>query len=257
MRKKFPRKYPATGSNDCNHHKDEPLVYTPPPQHKKRPHPLCDMERLGDLIYKRLKKVRRKDSKKRIRSEARDAAQIACCCGMHYLNRKTMTIELPAEDGSGAVGLGYAKMTDEIPIEYGRAQRSFATLYEIGWVVWERVKQRLANGQVKWLPSLRKFTREFFVAIGKAPWYDSWTGRSEKKAQKKARAAEAEAKAKESPSDDSIVALYQRVLQRAGGMAQVGKLAERLWGMINYGYKRDEDELVTFLEQSIAARAPP
>lgn len=237
--------------NGCDHRKDSPLPYIPPPRHKPTPHPLCDIEKKTEEIYKQLRKVRRTSSPRRIRSEARDAAQIVCCCEAHHLDRKTMTIQI------NGVGVGYALIAKETGLRYGRVQRAFAVLYQIGWVGCERKAERLGNGQLKWLPSIRWFTRAFFLAVKKAAWFDSWTGRAQKKVQKKARAAEAEAKAKELPSDDPIVALYQRVLQRAGGIDQVGKLAERLWAMIYYRGKTDEEELVSFLDLSMAARAPP
>lgn len=254
-------KFTGTG-NRCGHRKDAPLPYIPPPEHKPRPHPLVDLEKRGpDLIYKLLKKVRRESSPRRpsgrrTRSEARDAAQVACCCGLHYLNRKTMTIEIPAESGNGAVGVGYALIVDRTGIKsYSRVQRAFAVLYEIGWVVAERVWERLPNGQLKWLPSIRWFTREFFVALRKGAWYDSWTQRAEKKAQKKARAEEAKEKAKEAKPTDPLVALYQRVLQRLGG--HHGLVGVKIWKMI-YDHKTDEEELVRFGELAMAnARAPP
>jgi hypothetical protein len=234
-----------------NHDPDSPLRYIPPPQHKPLPHPLCDIEKKTDEIYKQLRKVRRTSSPRRIRSEARDAAQVVCCCEIHYLDRKTMSIQIHG------VGVGYALIAKETGLRYGRVQRAFAVLYQIGWVESERDSYRLGNGQFHWLPSIRWFTRAFFLAVKKAAWFDSWTGRGKKKAQKKARAAEAAAKANEAPTDP-LVALYQRVLRGAGGIAEVGlKLSEQLWGMIRYQHKTDEDELASFLERSTAARAPP
>jgi hypothetical protein len=242
--------------NGCEHRKDCPLPYMPPPEHKPLPHPLVDLEKQGGLIYKLLRKVRRKSSPRRIRSEARDAAQVACCCEIHHLDRKTMTISIPGANGN--VGIGYALIAKETGLRFGRVQRAFAVLYQIGWVESERKAYRLGNGQLRWLPSIRWFTRAFFLAMKKAGWFDSWTGRGQKKVQKKARAAEAFAKAQEAPSDDPLVALFQRVLRRAGGFGEVGlKLGQRLWSMINYQHKRDEDELLRFLELSMAARGPP
>lgn len=240
-------------SNRCPHDKNNPQRYIPPPHHKRVPHPLCNMEEQGpDQIYKLLRKVRRNGSPRRIRSEARDAAQVACCCEIHHLDRRTMEVQIHG------VGVGYALIAKETGLRYGRVQRAFAVLYDIGWMEWQRDSYRLDNGQLHWLPSIRRFTEAFFRAMKKLPWYNSWTSRGQKKVQKKARAAEALAKAKEAPSDDPIVALYQRVLRRAGGVAQVGmSLSGRLWSMINYGHKTDEDELVTFLEFSMAAQAPP
>jgi hypothetical protein len=239
-------------SNRCPHDKSNPQRYIPPPHHKCVPHPLCNIEQQGpDQIYKLLRKVRRNGSPRRIRSEARDAMQVACCCEIHHLDRKTMSIQIHG------VGVGYALIAKETGLRYGRVQRAFAVLYQIGWVTWERKADRLDNGQLKWLPSIRTFTRDFFVAVKKAAWFDSWTGRGQKKAQKKARAAEAAAKATEAPTDP-VVELYQRVLRGAGGIAEVGlKLSEQLWRMINYRGNTDEDELASFLERSIAARAPP
>jgi hypothetical protein len=248
-------KFTGTG-NRCGHRKDAPLPYLPPPEHDPRPHPLVDLEKQGELIYKLLRKVRRESSPRRIRSEARDAAQIACCCGLHYLNRKTMAIEIPGEKGSGDVGVGYALIAKRTGINSWRIQRAFAVLYEIGWVVAERVWKRLPNGQVQWLPSIRRFTRAFFVALRKGPWYDGWTTRTEKKAQKQARSTEAKAKAQEAPSEDPLVALYQRVLRRLGG--HHGRVGVKIWKMISYDHKRDEEELVKFGECAMAAaRAPP
>lgn len=239
------------GGNGCDHRKDSPLPYIPPPQHKPLPHPLCDIEKKTDEIYKLLRKVRRTSSPRRIRSEARDAAQIVCCSEIHHLDRKTMKVQI------NGVGIGYALIAKETGLRYGRVQRAFAVLYQIGWVEAERVSYRLDNGQLVWLPSIRRFTRAFFVAVKKAAWFDSWTGRGAKKVQKKARAAEAAAKAKEAPTDP-LVALYQRLLRGAGGVAQVGySLSTRLWAMINYEHKTEEGELVTFLELSMAARGPP
>jgi hypothetical protein len=237
--------------NGCGHRKDSPLPYLPPPQHKPLPHPLCDIEKKTEEIYKQLRKVRRDGSPRRIRSEARDAAQVVCCCEIHHLDRKTMSIQIHG------VGIGYTLIARETGLRYGRVQRAFAVLYQIGWVEWERKADRLDNGQLKWLPSIRWFTRAFFVAVKKAAWFDSWTGRGQKKAQKKARAVEAAAKANEAPADP-LVALYQRVLRGAGGIAEVGyNLSQQLWGMIRYRGKTDEDELASFLERSMAARAPP
>ena len=248
-------KFTGTG-NRCGHRKDAPLPYIPPPEHKPRPHPLVDLEKQGELIYKLLRKARRESSPRRIRSEARDAAQIACCCGLHYLNRKTMAIEIPGEKGSGDVGVGYALIALRTGISFWRVQRAFAVLYEIGWVVAERVYERLPNGQITWLPSIRRFTRAFFVALRKGAWYDGWTTRTEKKAQKQAMAAEAKAKAQEGPSEDPLVALYQRVLRRLGG--HHGLVGVRIWKMISYEHKRDEEDLVKFGECAMAAaRAPP
>lgn len=237
--------------NGCDHRKDSPLPYVPPPHHKPIPHPLCDLEKSTDMIYERMRKVRRNGSTRRIRSEARDAAQVVCCCEIHHLDRRTMTVQI------NGVGVGCALVAKETGLRYGRVQRAFAVLYQIGWMVWERASYRLGNGQLHWLPSIRSFTREFFIAMKKRAWFDSWTGRSQKREQKKARAVEAAMKAKEEPFDP-IVALYQRVLERAGGIYKVGgKLAQRLWDMINYRGKRNEDELVDFLELSMEARAPP
>lgn len=227
------------------------MVYTPPPHHKPLPHPLCDLEKKTEEIYKQLRKVRRDGSPRRIRSEARDAAQVVCCCEIHHLDRKTMSIQL------NGVGIGYALIAKETGLRVGRVQRAFAVLYAIGWVEADRDSYRLDNGRFVWLPSIRRFTRAFFLVMKKAAWFDSWTGRGEKKAQKKARAAEARAKAQEAPTDP-LVALYQRVLRRAGGIAEVGySLSQRLWGMINYQHKTDEEKLVAFLDLSMAARAPP
>lgn len=238
--------------NGCDHRKDSPLPYIPPAHHKPLPHPLVDLEKRGEVIYQLLRKVRRNSSPRRIRSEARDAVQVVCCCEIHHLDRKTMEVQIHG------VGIGYALIAKETGLRYGRVQRAFAVLYQIGWVKWDRQAYRLDNGQLKWLPSIRRFTREFFLAVKKAAWFDSWTGRGEKKAQKKARVAEAAAKAKESPSDHPLVALYQRVLRRAGGYSEVGlKLSRRVWEMLSYEHKTDEDELVTFLELSMAARGPP
>lgn len=237
--------------NGCDHRKDSPLPYVPPAHHKPLPHPLCDIEKKTEEIYRQLRKVRRNGSARRIRSEARDAMQVVCCCEIHHLDRKTMTIQI------NGVGVGYALIAKETGLRFGRVQRAFAVLYQIGWVVAERASYRLKNGQLYWLPSIRRFTRDFFIAMKKRAWFDSWTGRSQRKAQKKARAEEAVAKATEAPIDP-LVALYQRLLRGAGGVAQVGyELSQRLWSMINYEHKTDEGELVTFLERSIAARAPP
>jgi hypothetical protein len=239
-------------SNRCPHDKNNPQRYMPPPHHKRLPYPLCAMEQKGhDEIYKLLRKARRNSSPRRIRSEARDAAQVACCCEIHHLDRKTMSMQL------NGVGIGYALIAKETGLRIGRVQRAFAVLYEIGWVEADRDSYRLDNGQFVWLPSIRRFTRPFFVAMKKAAWFDSWTGRGQKRAQKKARAEEARAKAREAPTDP-LVALYQRVLRRAGGIAEVGyKLSQRVWTMINYERKTDEDGLVSFLDLSMAARAPP
>ena len=169
-----------------------------------------------------------------------------------------MTVSIPGDNG-GRVGIGYALIAQRTGLKYCRVQRAFAKLYQIGWVLAERVARRLANGQLVWLPSMRRFTREFFVAVKKGAWYDSWTGRTQRRAQKQARAAEAVAAAKEeAPSVDPTVRLYREVLRRAGGLIEVGyDLSQRLWGMIRYEHRTDEDELVTFLGLSMAARAPP
>jgi hypothetical protein len=253
-------KFTGTG-NRCGHRPDAPLPYIPPPEHDGRPHPLCDIEKQGAAIYKILRKKRPDGATRMTRSEARDAMQVACCCGIHYLNRKTMTIEIPPEKGNGSVwenvGVGYALIAKRTGLKIRRVQRAFAKLYKIGWVVWKRDSKRLPNGQLKWLPSLREFTRDFFLAIKKAPWYDSWTGRAEKKAQKQARAAEAKEKAKEAAPTDPLAALYQRVLRRLGD--HHGLIGVRIWKMIADEHKRDEEELVTFGELAMAAnaRAPP
>jgi hypothetical protein len=238
--------------NGCEHRKDSPLPYIPPPQHKPLPHPLVDIEKHGELIYKLLRKAKRNSSPRRLRSEARDAVQVVCCCEVHHLDRKMMTIQI------NGVGVGYALIAKETGLRFGRVQRAFAVLYQIGWVGSERKADRLDNGQLKWLPSIRWFTRAFFVAVKKAAWFDSWTGRGQKKVQKKARAEEARANALQEAPTDPLVALYQRVLRGAGGIAEVGgKLSEQLWGMINYRGNTDEEQLASFLELSMAARAPP
>ena len=246
------------GNHGCGHHKDRPLLYVPPAKHQPRPHPLCDLEKQNQVIYKLLRKKRRTSSPRRVRSECRDAAQVACCCCLHYLDRKTMTIRIP-ESG---LGIGYALIADQTKMRYRRVRRAFKVLYEIEWVEAERQAMRVENGQLLWLPSMRQFTRAFFVALKKASWYDSWTGRGQKKAQKKAMATEAARKAQEEAPRDPLQVLLQRVLRRAGGFREVGlKLTKRVWEMISYGRNKDEDELVKFLEPlyggTRAAMKPP